>query len=154
MTNELIKPHHLDELARRLTDSEESEFAPKRRRVAPVVTSADIPAVYPAPSQLPPPPTSDEFRRNAVLVADGIQQLQDSERALRLELSDARARIEQYQRAEHEYKLKIEGAQLDVECERRRTEKVREAFTALRVRMEGLGRLAADALAELREDET
>ncbi len=99
-------------------------------------------------------PTSDEFRRNAMAVADGIQQLQDSERALREALDTATARIEQYQRAEHEYKIKVEAALLDVECERRRTEKVQETLTALRTRMEGIGRLAADALADLREDET
>lgn len=153
MTNELIKPHHLDELARRLSDNGESEFTPKRRRTGVQIVN-DANRTSGQPDALALSPTSDEFRRNAVLVADGIQQLQDSERALRLELSDTRARIEQYQRAEQEYKLKIEAALLDVECERRRTEKVREAFTALRVRMEGIGRLAADALAEVREDET
>lgn len=147
MTNGLIKQHHLDELARRLTDNGESEFAPKRRRSLPATAEAPQPDATLSP-------TSDEFRRNAMQVADGIQQLQDSERALRAGLHEANARIEQYQRAEQAMLVKVEALTLDIECERRRTEKVQEMLTGLRVRMEGIGRLAADSLAELREDGT
>lgn len=97
---------------------------------------------------------AEMIRRDSQRVYEQVAEIQASERAARGELVEARARIEQYQRAEQAMTIKLEAAMLDLEVERRRTEKVREAFTALRVRMEGLGRLAADALAELREDET